>query len=161
MSATAGMPVSIRVEATSFEAGLELSRFEAQVEAGAVASFTGICRSEGGRLAALELEHYPGMVEAELERLVSEAAARWPLSGVTVIHRHGRIAAGEPIVFVAAAADHRAEAFAAAEFLMDWLKTSAPFWKREIASDGTAGDWVEARHSDDRAAARWSRKAAE
>jgi molybdopterin synthase catalytic subunit len=96
------------------------------------------------------------MVESELSRLIDDATRRWPLLGVTAIHRHGRINAGEGIVLVATASAHRAAAFAAAEFLMDWLKTNAPFWKREIRSDGTVGDWVEAKESDDTAAQRWA-----
>lgn len=162
MTARAEFPVAVRVQAEPFDPSAEVSAFLPEGEAGAVVSFTGLCRSEGGRLAALELEHYPGMVEAELVRLVDEAADRWPLMGVTVIHRHGRIAVGEPIVLVITASAHRAAAFSAAEFLMDWLKTRAPFWKREIAADGTVGGWIDAKTSDDAAAARWTApKAAE
>lgn len=156
MSPAAPIPVAIRVQAEPLDPATELAAFTAAGEAGAVVSFTGLCRSEGGRLAALELEHYPGMVEEELGRLVDEAAARWPLLAVTVIHRHGRIAAGDTIVLVIAASAHRAAAFAAAEFLMDWLKTRAPFWKREIRADGTTGAWIEAKASDDEAAERWT-----
>ncbi len=119
-------------------------------------SFVGYCRDEGGRLAALELEHYPGMAEEEIARVVGEAERRWPLLGVTVIHRTGRIAAGEPIVLVAVAAAHRGEAFAAAEMLMDYLKTRAPFWKRAVRADGVAEGWVEAKGQDDASAARWA-----
>jgi molybdopterin synthase catalytic subunit len=122
---------------------------------GAVVTFTGLCRDEGGRLAALELEHYPGMAEAEVERVVAEAEGRWPLDGVTVIHRFGKIAPGENIVLVVTASAHRQAAFEAAEFLMDYLKMRAPFWKREHLTDGGAGDWVEARSEDDAAACRW------
>src|ERR1700679_853394 len=112
-------------------------------DVGAVVSFVGYCRDEGGSLAALELEHYPGMVEEEVERAMGEAEARWPLLGATVIHRYGRITPGERIVFVAVAAAHRGAAFAAAEMLMDYLKTRAPFWKRAIRSDGAVEGWIE------------------
>jgi molybdopterin synthase catalytic subunit len=124
-------------------------------DVGAVVTFTGLCRDEGGRLAALELEHYPGMAEAELARVAGEAAARWPLTGVTMIHRFGKIAPGENIVLVLTASAHRRAAFEGAEFLMDYLKTRAPFWKREHLTDGTAGAWVDARSDDDAAAERW------
>ena len=106
-------------------------------------SFVGYCRDEGGSLAALELEHYPGMAEEEIARAAGEAEARWPLLGATVIHRYGRIAPGERIVFVAVAAAHRGAAFAAAEMLMDYLKTRAPFWKRAIRRDGAVEGWIE------------------
>jgi molybdopterin synthase catalytic subunit len=108
-------------------------------------------------LAALEIEHYPGMAEAEIARVARAALARWPLLGLTVIHRFGLIRPGEKIVLVVAAARHRGEAFAAAEFLMDYLKTSAPFWKKEHRADGSAGDWVEAKAADDAAALRWEK----
>ena len=119
-------------------------------------TFTGICRgAEAGEpIEALTLEHYPGMAEAEIERHVAEAAARWPLIGVTVIHRFGRIRPGEDIMMVATASSHREAAFAAAEFLMDYLKTRAPFWK-QVEKAGTA-DWVEAKAADDVAAERWT-----
>ena len=121
----------------------------------AVVSFIGYCRDEGGRLAALELEHYPGMAEEEIARAASEAEARWQLIGATIIHRYGRIAPGERIVLVAVAAEHRGPAFAAAEMLMDYLKTRAPFWKRATRIDGAVEGWVEAKREDDRSAARW------
>jgi molybdopterin synthase catalytic subunit len=124
-------------------------------DVGAVVTFIGLCRDDNGRLAALELEHYPGMAEAELTRVAVEAGARWPLTGATVIHRYGKIAPGENIVLVLAASAHRRAAFEAAEFLMDYLKSRAPFWKREHLQDGTTGDWVEARSEDEAAAARW------
>jgi molybdopterin synthase catalytic subunit len=121
---------------------------------GALVTFTGLCRDEGGRLTALDLQHYPGMAEAEIERIVRDAATRWPLAAATVIHRHGRIIPGETIVFVATASTHRQAAFLAAEFIMDFLKTEAPFWKKEHGA--AAGDWVGARDADDAAAGRWS-----
>jgi molybdopterin synthase catalytic subunit len=120
-----------------------------------VASFLGLCRSEEGRLSGLELEHYPGMAEAELSRVAAEAAARWPLHALTVIHRFGLIRPGERIVLVAASSSHREAAFAAAGFVMDYLKTRAPFWKREHIAGGGVGPWVDAKASDDAAAARW------
>ena len=122
---------------------------------GALVAFTGLCRNEAGRLAALELEHYPGMAETEIARIAGEAARRWPLLGLTVIHRHGRLAPGDPIVLVIAAATHRQPAFEAASFLMDYLKTRAPFWKKEHHADGTHGEWVAARTEDGEAAGRW------
>ena len=124
-------------------------------DVGAVVTFTGICRDEGGALAALELEHYPGMAEAELTRIAEEAAGRWPIAAATIIHRTGRIVPGEDIVLVVTASPHRAAALEAASFLMDYLKTRAPFWKKEHRADGTQGGWVEARDADDEAAGRW------
>ena len=118
-------------------------------------TFVGLCRDEGGALAALEIEHYPGMAEAEIARVVEDARARWPLLGVRVIHRYGAIPPGEQIVLVATAAHHRGAAFAAAEILMDYMKTRAPFWKRARRADGGAQDWVEAKETDEAAAARW------
>ena len=151
-------PLTIRVQAEPFDAAAETERLTAgRTDIGAVVAFTGLCRSEAGRLDALELEHFPGMAEAEIERTAEEAIARWPLLGVTAIHRYGVIRPGEPIVLVITTSSHRVAAFEAAEFLMDFLKTRAPFWKKEIATDGTKGDWVDAREADDAAAARWTR----
>lgn len=151
--------ISVRVSTEDFDPGEEIGRLsDGRTDIGAIASFVGLCRDEAGRLAALELQHYPGMAEAEIGRVVEEALARWPaVTAVTVLHRHGRIAPGGRIVFVACASGHRGEAFAAAEFLMDFLKTRAPFWKKEHNADGTSGDWVEAKDADDRAADRWAR----
>ena len=125
-------------------------------ESGALANFIGLCRSEDGRLAALELEHYPGMAEAEMARVAEAAHARWPLHGLIAIHRTGVVPVGEPIVLVAAGSSHRDAAFDAVRFMMDFLKTDAPFWKREHLADGTVGPWVEAKVSDDDARARWA-----
>ena len=127
-----------------------------RTDVGAVVTFTGICRADenGEPIAALNLEHYPGMAEAEIARHVDEARARWPLAAALVIHRYGRIVPGEDIVLVATASSHRQAAFAAAEFLMDYLKTRAPFWKQVEKISGAA--WVEARAEDDAAAQRWS-----
>ena len=146
----------IRIQAEDFDPAAEVEALTAgRVDIGAVATFTGLCRDEGGRLAALELEHYPGMAEEELARVARAAAARWPLYGLVVIHRFGPIPPGGRIVLVAAASAHRRAAFEAAEFLMDFLKTRAPFWKREHLADGTTGPWVEAKDEDDRALERW------
>ena len=147
---------NIRVQAEPFDAAHESQRLTAgRKDVGAVVTFTGLCRDEGGRLAALELEHYPGMAEAEIARIAGQAAERWPLMGLTAIHRTGKIAPGEPIVLVVIASAHRKAAFEAAEFLMDYLKTKAPFWKKEHHKDGASGDWVDARVADDDAADRW------
>ncbi len=146
----------VRVQAEDFDAAAEARALAAgRVDVGALVTFVGLCRDEGGRLAALEIEHYPGMAEAEIARVVAAAQARWPLIGVTAIHRYGTLAPGAQIVLVAVAAVHRAEAFEAAQMLMDYLKTQAPFWKRARRADGTVGDWVEAKASDDDQAARW------
>jgi molybdopterin synthase catalytic subunit len=150
------IPVTVRIQREPFDVAAEAKKLaRGRTDIGAVVTFTGICRgSEGSEpIAALTLEHYPGMAEAEIERHVAEATARWPLLGVTVIHRYGRIAPGEDIVMVVTASSHREAAFAAAEFLMDFLKTRAPFWKQVEAAG--AKSWVEAKASDDSAAERW------
>jgi molybdopterin synthase catalytic subunit len=148
---------TVRVQRDDFDPGAEAEALaRGRTDVGAVASFVGYCRDEGGRLAALELEHYAGMAEEEIARAAGEAEARWPLLGMTVIHRYGRIKPGERIVLVAVAAAHRGAAFAAAEMLMDYLKTRAPFWKRAIGVDGAVEGWLDAKQDDDRAAARWS-----
>ena len=147
----------IRVQQGDFDPGAEAEALaRGRTDVGAVVSFVGHCRDEGGSLTALELEHYPGMAEDEIARAASEAEARWPLLGLTVIHRYGHIGPGERIVLVAVAAEHRGAAFAAAEMLMDYLKTRAPFWKRAIRVDGGVEGWIEAKGEDDRSAARWS-----
>jgi molybdopterin synthase catalytic subunit len=149
---------TVRLQREPFDVAAETAKLtRGRSDIGAVVTFTGICRGDeqGEPIAALTLEHYPGMAEAEIERHVAEARERWPLSGVTVIHRYGRIAPGEDIMMVVTASAHRQAAFAAAEFLMDYLKTRAPFWKQvETAAKTT---WVEAKRADDAAAARWSR----
>jgi molybdopterin synthase catalytic subunit len=154
------MPVTatIRIQAADFDAAQEIAALtKSRTDIGAVVTFSGICRgSENGEpIAALTLEHYPGMAEAEIARHADEALSRWPLQGLTVIHRFGRIAPGENIVLVVTASPHRQAAFEAAEFLMDYLKTNAPFWKREESQKGTS--WIEARDHDDDAAARWTK----
>ncbi|RAI39715.1 molybdenum cofactor biosynthesis protein MoaE [Rhodoplanes roseus] len=148
--------MTVRIQREPFDAAAEAKAITAgRTDIGAVVTFTGICRGsdDGQPVAALTLEHYPGMAEAEIERHVAEAERRWPLMGVTVVHRFGRMVPGDDIVLVVTAASHRGDAFAAAEFLMDWLKTRAPFWKKE-ERPGEAG-WVAARDSDDDAATRW------
>ncbi|TXM88505.1 molybdenum cofactor biosynthesis protein MoaE [Methylobacterium sp. WL116] len=149
---------SVSIQAEPFDVAAEIDALNAQLagRAGAVVTFTGLCRNEGGRLTALELEHYPGMAEAEIGRVAAAAEARWPLQAVRVIHRYGRVAPGAGIVLVLTASSHRVAAFEAASFLMDYLKTRAPFWKREHLVDGTTGGWVEAAEADDAAAARWA-----
>lgn len=144
----------VLVQEAPFDLAAEHARLhEGQADVGAIASFTGICRADGG-LAAMTLEHYPGMTERALTRIAEEAMRRWPLSACTVIHRHGRLTPGEPIVLVLTASRHRQAALESCAFLMDWLKTKAPFWKREEAPGGEAR-WVEARAADEDAAGRW------
>lgn len=146
----------IRIQREDFELSDEIAALShGRADIGALVSFTGLCRDENGSLAALELEHYPAMVEAEIGRVAAEAAARWPLMGLVAIHRYGLIRPGEQIVLVLAASAHRRAAFEAADFMMDYLKTRAPFWKREHRADGTLGGWVEAKTDDDDAARRW------
>ena len=150
------MSATVRLQREAFDAASEAARLtHGRTDVGAVVTFTGICRGDenGEPIAALTLEHYPGMAEAEIERHVAEASTRWPLAGVTVIHRFGRITPGEDIMMVATASMHRQAAFAAAEFLMDYLKTRAPFWKQVERADGKT--WVEAKRADDAAAERW------
>src|SRR6476469_7121848 len=152
MSVTA----TIRIQQADFDVAQEIAALsKGRSDVGAVVTFSGICRgSENGEpIAALTLEHYPGMAEAEIKRHTDEAMARWPLTGLTVVHRVGRITPGENIVLVLAASQHRQAAFAAAEFLMDYLKANAPFWKREESAKGTS--WIEARDHDDAADAGW------
>ncbi len=146
--------ITTRVQPEAFDSGIETAALGAgRHDIGAVVSFTGHVRADAG-LVSLSLEHYPGMTERQLAAIAAEAEARWPLLGGTVIHRHGRLLPGDAIVLVAIASAHRGAAFAAAEFLMDWLKTRAPFWKREERADGSTA-WVAPRTSDDTAAARW------
>jgi molybdopterin synthase catalytic subunit len=159
------MQTKVHLQREDFDIAAETAALtRGRTDIGALVTFTGICRgAEGGEpIAALTLEHYPGMAEAEISRHVEEARARWPLLGVTVIHRYGRIAPGENIVLVLTASSHREAAFAAAEFLMDYLKTRAPFWKQVESASGKT--WIEAKDADDASAARWrkpGREAAE
>lgn len=147
----------ILVQEALFDMAAETAALAAgRTDIGGVASFLGVCRGDDS-LAAMELEHYPGMTERALGRIAAEAEARWPLTGCTVIHRVGRILPSEPIVLVLTASAHRAAALESCAFLIDWLKTKAPFWKREEFADGDAR-WVAAKNEDDAAAARWSVK---
>lgn len=148
------MSANIHIQVEDFDVSEEVDALTRDDPAatGAVATFTGYVRGDDG-LKALTLEHYPGMTEREIARIAAEAEKRWPISGVTIIHRVGHLKVGERIVLVAVASSHRAAAFAACEFLMDFLKTRAPFWKKEERGGG--GEWVEAKSSDDAAAERW------
>jgi molybdopterin synthase catalytic subunit len=151
------MTTTIRLQREAFDVAAEVTALtRGRTDIGAVVTFTGICRADesGEKISALTLEHYPGMAETEIARHVEEARARWALLGVAVIHRYGRIAPGEDIVLVLTASSHRQAAFAAAEFLMDYLKTRAPFWKPVEKASGQ--EWIEAKTADDAAAERWS-----
>jgi len=151
------MKATVRLQREPFDAAAEAARLaHGRSDIGAVVTFTGVCRGteNGESIAALTLEHYPGMAESEIERHVAEAIERWPLMGVTVIHRYGRIQPGENIVLVVTASSHREAAFAAAEFLMDYLKTRAPFWK-QVEKAGEKS-WIDAKTIDDMAVERWS-----
>ena len=144
----------VQVQSAAFDLGAETAAFAAAVPgAGAVVTFTGLVRDNSGRLSAMEIEHYPGMTEKAILAIAAEAVARWSLTDALVIHRHGRLVAGEAIMMVATAAPHRGDAFAAAEFLMDYLKSRAPFWKKEIGADGA--EWVAAKDEDEAALSRW------
>ncbi|WP_156256022.1 molybdenum cofactor biosynthesis protein MoaE [Sandarakinorhabdus oryzae] len=146
--------ITARLQTEPFDAAAEQAALiGARTDLGAAVSFTGLVRADDG-LVALTLEHYPAMTLAQLQAIAAEAASRWPGTFGTIIHRHGRMLPGEPIVLVVTASPHRGDAFAAAQFLMDWLKTKAPFWKREAWADGSTR-WVEAKGSDDAAAERW------
>lgn len=153
----------IRVQSEPFDAGTETNLFLSRnANSGGVATFIGQVRDfqdqdsgSSKTISALELEHYPGMTEKELERIAAEAHTRWPLNDILVIHRYGRMDLGEAIVLVCAAATHRGDAFSACEFVMDWLKTQAPFWKREHSN--TDSSWVDAKKSDDTRAERWNK----
>jgi len=146
--------VAVRVQAQAFDYGAECAAFaRGAAGAGAVVTFAGLVRDDGGRLSAMEIEHYPGMTERALAGIEAEARARWDLTDALVIHRHGRLVPGEVIMMVATASRHRGAAFAAAEFLMDYLKSRAPFWKKEHGADGAA--WVAAKDADEGALRRW------
>jgi molybdopterin synthase catalytic subunit len=148
---------TIRVQTEDFDAGAEIAKLRAgNPNVGAVASFVGVCRdrNDGDAVATMTLEHYPGMTEKALAAIVDEAMARWRITDVTVVHRVGELRPTDQIVLVVVAGGHRGDAFAACEFLMDYLKTRAPFWKKEQTSEGAR--WVEARSADDAAAARWT-----
>lgn len=153
------IPVTIRLQAADFDVNREIAALtKGNTNIGAVVSFVGICRAGEGAdaITALTLEHYPAMAETEIARHTAEAISRWPLTGLTVIHRFGRVVPAENIVLVLTASTHREAAFQAAEFLMDYLKTNAPFWKSEERADNRKA-WVDARDHDDAAAARWKK----
>ncbi|WP_417417520.1 molybdenum cofactor biosynthesis protein MoaE [Hoeflea sp.] len=158
---TAGTPepvVNVRIQTQDFDISSEIDALTRdRADIGAVVSFTGLCRDEGGRLSALELEHYPGMAERAIRTIADEAVKRFALTGITAIHRHGAIPPGGNIVLVVATAPHRQAAFDGASFLMDYLKTDAPFWKKEHLKAGGTGEWVSAKDADDKAKARWRR----
>jgi molybdopterin synthase catalytic subunit len=146
--------MDIRVQEAPFDLGAEANAFAArQTGMGAVVTFTGIVRDLDGGLDAMEIEHYPGMTEKALRTIADEAARRWQIGDALILHRHGRLAPDEMIMMVATAARHRADAFQAAEFLMDFLKSRAPFWKKEVTDSGE--DWVVARDEDETALTRW------
>jgi molybdopterin synthase catalytic subunit len=151
--------MTVRVQAEDFDVGAEIRRLtQGRTDIGAIVTFTGTVRGVGNgkAITRMTLEHYPGMTERELERVESEANARWPLQASLIVHRIGALAPGDNIVLVVTASAHRQAAFAAAEFLMDYLKTRAPFWKKEETADGTI-TWVDAREADDTALERWKR----
>ena len=155
------IPISIRLQREPFDAAAEAAKLRrGRSNVGAIVTFTGICRGDeaGKKLRAMTLDHYPEMAETEIARHTHEAERRWPLLGVSIVHRYGRIEPGEDIVLVVTAAAHRQDAFAAAEFLMDYLKTRAPFWKQIEYAEGQSGNemiWIEAKQSDDALAERW------
>lgn len=149
--------IEVRVQSADFDLGAEVARLRAgDPRIGAVVSFVGTVRdmNDGDQVAELELEHYPGMTERSLEDIVEQARGRWPLYGALVVHRIGPMKPQEQIVLVACSSAHRGEAFAACEFIMDYLKTDAPFWKKEQTPNGAR--WVDARVSDDKARAKWA-----
>ena len=146
--------MTVRVQKEDFDAGAVLDEFTAaDGKTGAIVSFIGVVRDVGARLKYMEIEHYPEMTQSAIERIEAEAVQRWGLSDCQVIHRHGRLAPGDRIMMVATAAPHRAAAFEAAEFLMDYLKSRAPFWKKEVTQEGES--WVVAKAEDEDALKRW------
>ncbi|WP_026479912.1 molybdenum cofactor biosynthesis protein MoaE [Ahrensia sp. 13_GOM-1096m] len=146
----------ISVQADDFDLQNEVDKLtQGRKDIGAVVTFTGLCRDEGGRLKALELEHYPAMAEAQLNQIAQKAAQRWPLTGLTIIHRFGKFEPGANIVLVVTASSHRRAAFEAADYLMDYLKSEAPFWKKEHLADAEDGDWVQSKQADIDDLKRW------
>ncbi len=149
---------TVRVQAQGIDTRNEVHAIsQGRSDIGALVTFTGLCRDEGGQLAALELEHYPGMAEAQMQKIAQEAIARWPIQAITVIHRYGKIAPGDDIVLVITASPHREAAFQAASYMMDFLKSKAPFWKKEHRKDGTSAAWVDAKEKDEDALLRWDK----
>ncbi len=146
----------IIIQTEDFDAAAEAAQItQNRHDIGALVSFVGLCRDESQTLSALELEHYPGMAEAEIARIAGEAEARWKTKGLTIIHRVGKIKPGEQIVLVIAASSHRGDAFNAADYVMDFLKSRAPFWKKQHLLDGTSGAWVDAKDTDEASLSRW------
>ena len=149
--------LTVRVQKEDFDQTAEIEALtKGRTDIGAVATFTGLCRNEGETLSALELEHYPGMADAEIKRCAEAAMERWPIDGMTVIHRFGKIEPGRQIVLVIATSRHRDAAFDGARYVMDFLKTNAPFWKKEHRADGDEAGWVDAREEDETAKERWA-----
>lgn len=148
--------IHIRIQRDDFDIAREIAGLTSgRTDTGAVVTFTGICRDDGNVLSVLELEHYPGMAESEIEAIAHQAVERFSLTGLSAIHRYGMIKPGENIVLVVAAAPHRQAAFDGANYLMDFLKTRAPFWKKEHRKDGVEGSWVDAKDADDNALSKW------
>lgn len=146
----------IRIQSQDFDINAEIKKLtKGRTDIGAVVTFSGLCRGESDTLSALELEHYPGMAEAEINRIAEQAIERFDLLGITAIHRYGKIKPGENIVLVIAASPHRQASFDGANFLMDFLKTRAPFWKKNHRADGGDGGWVDAKDADDDALGKW------
>jgi len=146
--------MSVRVQSQPFDMGQEVQAFSVATRgAGAIVTFSGMVRDEGGTLSRMEIEHYPGMTEKALAKIRAEAMDRWTLTDALIIHRHGALEPGEQIMMVATASRHRKDAFEAAEFLMDYLKSRAPFWKKEFTADGS--DWVTSKQDDEDALKRW------
>lgn len=146
--------MQVRVQSEVFDAGAELNAFaQGRTDIGAVVSFTGVVRDTGGDLHEMQIEHYPGMTQSAITKIVEQAMTRWDLADALVIHRHGPLKPGAPIMMVATAAAHRAAAFESADFLMDYLKSRAPFWKKEVTDKGS--DWVAAKDEDEDALNRW------
>lgn len=147
--------MKVRVQADNFDLATELTGFGQAANTGATVTFTGLVRDDTGTLDHLEIEHYPGMCESAIAKIADEAAARWSLTDCLVIHRYGKLHVGEQIMMVATAGRHRIEAFETAEYLMDYLKSRAPFWKKEVSRDGSSAQWVSAKDSDEEALTRW------
>lgn len=149
----------IRIQREDFDINAEIGKLtKGRTDIGAVVTFSGLCRSEGDTLSALELEHYPGMAEAEITRIAEQAVERFGLLGISAIHRYGKIKPGENIVLVIATSPHRQASFDGANFLMDYLKTRAPFWKKNHRADGNDGGWVDAKDTDDNALTKWNQE---
>lgn len=149
----------IRIQQEDFDVNAEVEKLtQGRTDIGAVVTFSGLCRGEGDTLSALELEHYPGMAETEIKRIAEQAVARFGLLGISAIHRYGKIKPGENIVLVIAASPHRQASFDGANFLMDYLKTRAPFWKKNHRVDSEEGGWVDAKDADDDALAKWTQE---